>query len=144
MLRALSEAGSRLLDDQRQRPMPGDDDRCGHSTEIVEGGGGRRSVGDTDPAPIGLRYEIIADQRIVGDRFVHNNHRIESTGNSLRRHCPSYRRPKSLDLRGRPNHLHCPIRGVPRRWRLRIEAATGMESEWRPASPDSEKWDLTR
>lgn len=90
MLRALAKVDLLILDDWG--PTVLDDDQRRDLLEIVEERYERRSNIVTSQVPIDRWYEIIGNPTIadaVLDRLVHNAHRIELTGDSLRRRRPA-------------------------------------------------------
>lgn len=86
ILRALGRADLLILDDWGLEPL---DASARHDLlEILEERYGRRSTVVTSQLPVERWHEIIADPTYADailDRLVHNAHRIELTGESLRR-----------------------------------------------------------
>ena len=90
MLRALAKVDLLILDDWG--PTVLDEDQRRDLLEIVEERYERRSNIVTSQVPIDRWYEVIGYPTIadaVLDRLVHNAHRIELTGDSLRRRRPA-------------------------------------------------------
>jgi DNA replication protein DnaC len=89
MLRALAKVDLLILDDWG--PTVLDDNQRRDLLEIVEDRYERRSNIITSQVPIDRWYEIVGNPTIadaVLDRLVHNAHRIELTGDSLRKRRP--------------------------------------------------------
>ena len=86
LLRSLGRADSLILDDFGLEPL---DAGARHDfLEILEERYGRRSTIITSQLPVTAWHEIIGDPTYADailDRLVHNAHRIELTGESLRR-----------------------------------------------------------
>lgn len=90
MLRALAKVDLLILDDWGSSIL--DDDQRRDLLEIVEDRYERRSNIITSQVPVDRWYEIIGSPTIadaVLDRLVHNAHRIELTGESLRKRRPA-------------------------------------------------------
>ena len=89
MISALAKVDLLILDDWG--PTVLDDDQRRDLLEIVEDRYERHSTIITSQVPVDRWYEIIGNPTIadaVLDRLVHNAHRIELTGDSLRRRRP--------------------------------------------------------
>ena len=86
ILRALGRADLLILDDFGLEPL---DASARHDLlEILEERFGRRTTVVTSQLPVNRRHEVIADPTYADailDRLVHNAHRIELSGESLRR-----------------------------------------------------------
>ena len=86
LLRALGRADLLILDDWGLEPL---DASARHDLlEILEERYGRRSTVVTSQLPVNRWHEVIADPTYADailDRLVHNAHRIELSGESLRR-----------------------------------------------------------
>jgi len=86
VIRALGRADLLVLDDWGLEPL---DAAARHDLlEILEDRYGRRSTMVTSQLPVDRWHEIIGDPTYADailDRLVHNAHRIELTGDSLRR-----------------------------------------------------------
>ena len=86
ILRALGRADLLILDDFGLEPL---DASARHDLlEILEERYGRRSTVVTSQLPVNRWHEVIADPTYADailDRLVHNAHRIELSGESLRR-----------------------------------------------------------
>ena len=90
MISALAKVDLLILDDWG--PTVLDDDQRRDLLEIVEDRYERHSTIITSQVPVDRWYEIIGNPTIadaVLDRLVHNAHRIELTGDSLRRRRPA-------------------------------------------------------
>lgn len=90
MLGALAKIDLLILDDWG--PTVLEDDQRRDLLEIVEDRHERRSTIITSQVPVDRWYEIIGNPTIadaVLDRIVHNAHRIELSGDSLRRRRPA-------------------------------------------------------
>ena len=85
-MRSLGRADLLVLDDWGLEPLGA---AARHDLlEILEERYGRRSTVITSQLPVGRWHEIIGDPTYADailDRLVHNAHRIELTGESLRR-----------------------------------------------------------
>ena len=96
LMRALGGVQLLILDDWGLAPL---DAASRHDLlEILEARYGRRSTLITSQLPIAKWHELIGDPTYADailDRLVHNAHRIELTGDSLRR-------PRMTDARSRP------------------------------------------
>jgi DNA replication protein DnaC len=86
LIRALGRADLLILDDWGLQPL---DAAARHDLlEILEDRYGRRSTVITSQLPVDRWHEIIGDPTYADailDRLVHNAHRVELTGESLRR-----------------------------------------------------------
>jgi DNA replication protein DnaC len=83
LLRNLGRADLLILDDWGLEPL---DAAARHDLlEILEERYGRRSTAITSQLPVDRWHEIIGDPTYAEDRLVHNAHRIELTGESMRR-----------------------------------------------------------
>jgi len=96
LMRALGGVQLLILDDWGLAPL---DAAARHDLlEILEARYGRRSTLITSQLPIAKWHELIGDPTYADailDRLVHNAHRIELTGDSLRK-------PRRADARSRP------------------------------------------
>lgn len=96
LMRALGGVQLLILDDWGLAPL---DAAARHDLlEILEARYGRRSTVITSQLPIAKWHELIGDPTYADailDRLVHNAHRIELTGDSLRK-------PRKPDARSRP------------------------------------------
>ena len=86
LLRNLGRADLLILDDWGLEPL---DAAARHDLlEILEERYGRRSTAITSQLPVDRCHEIIGDPTYadaIPDRLVHNAHRIELTGENMRR-----------------------------------------------------------
>ena len=89
LLKQLARVDLLILDDWGPEPLLAEQRR--DLLEIVEDRYGAGSLIITSQVPIDRWHEVIADPTIadaVLDRLVHNAHRIDLTGDSLRRRRP--------------------------------------------------------
>ena len=85
-MKSLAKVDLLILDDWGLEPLDGNARH--HLLEIIEDRYGRRSTLVTSQLPIARWHELIGDPTYADailDRLVHNAHRLEITGNSLRR-----------------------------------------------------------
>ena len=90
MLQTLARVELLIIDDWGPEKLQ--DDQRRDLLEILEDRYERRSTLVTSQVPVDRWYEIIGNPTIadaVLDRLVHNAHRIELTGESLRKRRPS-------------------------------------------------------
>lgn len=90
MLQTLARVDLLILDDWGPEKL--DDDRRRDLLEIVEDRYERRSTLVTSQLPVDRWYEIIGNPTIADailDRLVHNAHRIELSGDSMRKRPPA-------------------------------------------------------
>ena len=90
MLQTLAKVELLIIDDWGPEKLQ--DDQRRDLLEILEDRYERRSTLVTSQVPVDRWYEIIGNPTIadaVLDRLVHNAHRIELTGESLRKRRPS-------------------------------------------------------
>ena len=114
-----------ILDDWGLEPL--DADARHDLLEILEERYGRRSTIVTSQLPVDKWHEVIGDPTYADailDRLVHNAHRIDLTGDSLRR---AKTKPR-LD-RHPKNHPHHASTKRPQGWRDHIGITGGMISE---------------
>lgn len=87
LLRSLSRVDLLVLDDWGPEPLNAEQRR--DLLEIIEDRYDARSILITSQVPVDRWYEIIGDPTLADailDRVVHNAHRIELSGDSLRKH----------------------------------------------------------
>jgi len=85
-MKSLAKVDLLILDDWGLEPLNGNARH--HLLEIIEDRYGRRSTLVTSQLPIARWHELIGDPTYADailDRLVHNAHRLEMTGDSLRR-----------------------------------------------------------
>ncbi|MGP8025389.1 MAG: IS21-like element helper ATPase IstB [Acidocella sp.] len=85
-MKSLAKVDLLILDDWGLEPLDGNARH--HLLEIIEDRYGRRSTLVTSQLPIARWHELIGDPTYADailDRLVHNAHRLEITGDSLRR-----------------------------------------------------------